>query len=115
MLQYTPLEPSPGPLWVDVDRRGAAPEADEADGDKPGGDGGGMVEGKRREKRVRGGERMKPDEKRKDCFALGNPGGSSSESEVEQHDRQRHIDQWNPKLPDIMEVHPEAAKRHRNT
>eukprot|EP00064_Thunnus_orientalis_P016934 superscaffoldBa00003472_g17007 len=40
---------------------------------------------------------------------------SSRESEVEQHDRQRQIDQWNLKRPGVMEAHPEAAKRQRNT
>lgn len=82
----------------------------------PGGDGGIMVEEKRRDKRERG----KADGKRKDCFTIGssssssNTGGSSSESEVEQQDRQRQMEQWNLK-PGVMEPHAEAGKRKRNT
>ncbi|KAE8286528.1 Zinc finger protein 512 [Larimichthys crocea] len=130
MLHYTPLEPPPGPTWVDMDRRGAmlspeqAPiEMDLADVEKPAEDNSGMVEDKRRERGERGGERGKADGKRKDCFAFGGGGGgsgsntssSSSESEVEQQDRQRQIDQWNLKRPSIMEPHPDAGKRQRNT
>ncbi|XP_044232486.1 zinc finger protein 512B [Thunnus albacares] len=152
VLHYTPLEPPPGPLWVDMDRRDAMPGPEQApiemeltDVQKPGEDSSGMAEGKRREKVERGGggggERGKGDVKRKDCFAYGSSGGgggggggggsggssssssssssntgsSSSESEVEQHDRQRQIDQWNLKRPGVMEAHPEAAKRQRNT
>ncbi|TKS75398.1 Zinc finger protein 512 [Collichthys lucidus] len=142
MLHYTPLEPPPGPTWVDMDRRGdmlspeqAPIEMDLADVEKPAEDNGGMVEEKRRERGERGGERGKADGKRKDCFAFGgggggggsvgrgssssssssNTGSSSSESEVEQQDRQRQIDQWNLKRPSIMEPHPDAGKRQRNT
>ncbi|KAM7368375.1 hypothetical protein PAMP_014598 [Pampus punctatissimus] len=127
ILQYTPLEPPPGPLWLDMDRREAEPGPEQApiemtDVEKPGEDDSGTVEGKRREKGERGGERGKADVKRKDGFAFGsssssssNTGSSSSESEVEQQDRQRQIDQWNLKRPDIMEAQPEAAKRQRNT
>ncbi len=109
-----------------------------ADVEKPVEDNSGMVEEKRREKRERGGERGKADGKRKDCFAFSSGGGgggggtgggssssssssssntgsSSSESEVEQQDRQRQIDQWNLKRPGIMEPHPDAGKRQRNT
>ncbi|KAI3364543.1 hypothetical protein L3Q82_011326, partial [Scortum barcoo] len=77
MLQYTSLEPPPGPLWVDMDRRGAVPEPEQApiemdmpEVEKPVEDNSGMVEGKRREKGERGGERGKADGKRKDCFAF---------------------------------------------
>ncbi|XP_031172082.2 zinc finger protein 512B [Sander lucioperca] len=125
MLHYTPLEPPPGPMWVDMDPGGGAvpdPEQAPVEMDKPREDSGRMVEGKRREK----GERGKADGKRKDCFAFGgggsgvgssssNTGSSSSESEVEQQDRQRQIDQWNLKRPDVMEPHPEAGKEPRNT
>ncbi|TMS12206.1 Zinc finger protein 512 [Larimichthys crocea] len=82
MLHYTPLEPPPGPTWVDMDRRGAmlspeqAPiEMDLADVEKPAEDNSGMVEEKRRERGERGGERGKADGKRKDCFAFGGGGG----------------------------------------
>ncbi|GLD49850.1 zinc finger protein 512 [Lates japonicus] len=51
MLHYTPLEPPPGPLWVDMDRRGAVPgpeqapiEMEMADVDKRVEDSSGMVE-----------------------------------------------------------------------
>ncbi|KAM4632883.1 uncharacterized protein znf512 [Polymixia lowei] len=143
LLHYTPLEPPAGPVWVDMDRRGAVAGADQAPMemgmpamDKPGGESSGAAEGKRREKGERGGERGagergKAEGKRKDLFAYGggggsggssssssssssNTGSSSSESEVEQHDRQRQIDQWNLKRPGIMEVNPEVAKRHRS-
>lgn len=100
-------------------------EMDLADVEKPAEDNSGMVEEKRRERGERGGERGKADGKRKDCFAFGgggggggsgsNTGSSSSESEVEQQDRQRQIDQWNLKRPSIMEPHPDAGKRQRNT
>uniref|UniRef100_UPI0037E7DBC1 zinc finger protein 512 n=1 Tax=Semicossyphus pulcher TaxID=241346 RepID=UPI0037E7DBC1 len=123
MLHYTPLEPPPGPMWVDMDQRGDVPGSEQAPiemelDEKPGEDNSGMVEEKQREK----GERGKADGKRKDCFAFGSGGGSSSntgsscsESEVEQQDRQRQIDQWNLKRPGIMEPHPDAGKRQRNT
>ncbi|KAF7657278.1 hypothetical protein LDENG_00029710 [Lucifuga dentata] len=133
-LHYTPLEPPMGPVWVDMDRRDSVPGPEQAPIEmemgaivKPGGESGGMMEGKRREK----GERGKADGKRKDCFAFSgggsgsnggsssssssNTGSSSSESEVEQHERQRQIDQWNLKRPGIMEAHLEVAKRQRNT
>lgn len=109
MLQYTSLEPPPGPVWIDMDRRGAvlgpeqAPIEMEMD-DKPEEDGGGVVVDERREKGG-GGERGKADGKHKDCFAFGggssssssNAGSSSSESEVEQQERQRQLEQWNLK------------------
>ncbi|XP_074471508.1 uncharacterized protein znf512 [Sebastes fasciatus] len=148
VLQYTPLEPPPGPMWVELDRGGAGPgpeqapiELDMTDVENPGEDGGGIVEGKTREKE-------KAEGKHKDCFAFGaggdaggggggggsgdgggeqrggagggsssssNNGSSSSESEVEQQDRQRQIDQWNLKRPGVMETLPEAGKDQRNT
>uniref|UniRef100_A0A671XD69 Zinc finger protein 512 n=1 Tax=Sparus aurata TaxID=8175 RepID=A0A671XD69_SPAAU len=145
MLHYTPLEPPPGPMWVDMDRRAAEPEPEQAPiemdlAEKPEADNDGTAEGeeKRREKGERGGgERGKAEGKRKDCFAFvsssgggsgggsgsssssssssSNTGSSSSESEVEQQDRQGQIDQWNLKRPGVMEPHPEAGKRQRNT
>lgn len=127
VLHYTPLEPPVGPLWVDMDQRGDMPGSEQTpiemgtgDAEKPGADGSGLVEVKRREKGERGAERGKADGKQKDCFAFGSASGSSSsnsntgsscsESEVEQQDRQRQIDQWNLKRPGIMEPHPEAGK-----
>ncbi|XP_029318662.1 zinc finger protein 512B isoform X2 [Cottoperca gobio] len=128
MLHYTPLEPPPGPMWVDMDRGGAVPgpeqaplEMEIADIDKPRQDDGGMVEGKRREKAERG----KADGKRKDCFAFGGGGGGggdgggdgntgspSREPEVEQ---QRQLEQWDLKRPGIMEPHAESGKEQMNT
>lgn len=108
---------------MDVDLREAVPEPEQApiemepiEVNTPGGDGGSMVEEKRRDKRQRG----KADGKRKDCFTIGsssssNTGSSSSESEVEQQDRQRQMEQWNLKRPGVMEPHAEAGKRKRNT
>ncbi|KAM3602442.1 uncharacterized protein V6R79_004217 [Siganus canaliculatus] len=127
MLQYTPLEPPPGPLWVDMERREAgvpdpeqAPidmEKEEADAGHPGD--GGLVGGKRREKGGRGGERGKAaGKRRKDCFAFGggDGGGSSSgESEAEQQDGRRHAEQWDLKRPGAVERDPEAGKHQRNT
>ncbi|XP_041661497.1 zinc finger protein 512B [Cheilinus undulatus] len=116
VLQYTPLEPPPvgGPLWVDMDRRDDMPGLEQAPIEmemdvKPIGLNSGMVEEKRREKE----ERRKVDVKQKDCFAFGSSEGS--ESEVEQQDRQRQIDQWNLKRPSIMEPLPDGEKRQRNT
>lgn len=128
-------------MWVDMDRRGAVPGPEQAPlememaVDEPGEDNSGMVEEKRREKGERGGERVKADGKRKDCFAFSssNSGGgggvnssssssssshtgsSSSESEVEQQDRQRQMNQWDLKRPGIMEPNADAGKRQRNT
>ncbi|CAK6981191.1 zinc finger protein 512B [Scomber scombrus] len=90
ILQYTPLEPPPGPLWVDMDRREAVPgpeqaplEMELAEVEKPEDhvvDGGDIVtcsvemeEGNRREKRERG----KAGVRRKDCFAFAGPGGGA--------------------------------------
>uniref|UniRef100_A0A3Q0R4C9 Zinc finger protein 512 n=1 Tax=Amphilophus citrinellus TaxID=61819 RepID=A0A3Q0R4C9_AMPCI len=126
ILQYTSLEPPPGPMWIDMDRRGAVLGPEQAPiememADKPEEDRGGMVEDKRREKGG-GGVRGKADGKQKDCFAFSGSGGgggsggssssssssssntgsSSSESEVELQERQRQIDQWNLKRPGIM-------------
>ncbi|XP_068197963.1 zinc finger protein 512B isoform X2 [Antennarius striatus] len=131
MLHYTSLEPPPGPIWVDMDRGGAVPEPEQApiemetdEGDKSEEDNSGAVEEKRREKTETGKEE---EGKHKDRFAFSGAGGSgssssssnagstSSESEVEQQDRQTQIDQWNLKRPGIMEPHPDAGKRHRNT
>ncbi|XP_056150581.1 uncharacterized protein znf512 [Lampris incognitus] len=138
LLHYTPLEQPAGPIWVEMERRGAGMGADQGQMeemgmpamDKPGGESSGAVESKRREKGERGGDRGKADGKRKDCFAYSggggsggsssssssssNTGSSSSESEVEQQDRQRQINQWNLKRPGVMEVNPEVAKRQRN-
>lgn len=107
-------------MWVDMDRREVIPgpeqapiEMEKADVESPQEGDGGMAEERRREK----GERGRADRKRKDCFAYGggNTGGSSSESEVEQQDRQRQMDQWNLKRPGVMEPHVDAGKRQRNT
>ncbi|XP_020510926.2 zinc finger protein 512B isoform X1 [Labrus bergylta] len=121
ILQYTPLEPAPGPMWVDMDRREDEPVSEQApietDLDiKPVElNSVIMVEEKRREK----GERRKVDGKQKECFAFGggNTCSSCSEAEAEQQqqqDRQRQIDQWNLKRPGVMEPHPDAEKRQRN-
>ncbi|XP_076011038.1 uncharacterized protein znf512 isoform X2 [Genypterus blacodes] len=136
LVHYTPLDPSMGTVWVDMDQcvpvpgpEGAPIEMEMDDIDKPQGESSGMTEVKRREK----GEKGKADGKHKDCFAFSggggaggscggsggssssNTGSSSSESEVEQQERQRQIDQWNLKRPGIMEAHLEVAKRQRNT
>lgn len=130
ILQYTSLEPPPGPVWVDMDHRGGVLGPEQAPiememADKPEEDSGGMVKDTRRGKEERGvdvGERGKADRKQKDCFTFGgssggggcgrssssssssssNTGSSSSESEVEQQERQRQIDQWSLKRPGIM-------------
>lgn len=83
--------------------------------EKPVADNSEMLEEKRKEKV----ERRKGDGRQKDCFAFGssgdgNTGTSCGESEVEQQDRQRQIDQWSLKQPGVMEPQPEVGKRHRN-
>ncbi|XP_058470320.1 zinc finger protein 512 isoform X1 [Solea solea] len=110
-LHFTPLEPPPGPLWVDMDRRGAQLEMEMADVDKAGVDG----------SDTRNEEKLKADVKRKECFVFAgssshnNSSGLFSESEVEQQDRQRQIDQWNLKRPGTMEHHPVDGKGQRST
>ncbi|XP_017290429.1 zinc finger protein 512B isoform X2 [Kryptolebias marmoratus] len=119
VLHYTPLEPPPGPIWMDLDRKEAIPGPEQTqislqmvDVDKSEANSDGMVEIKRRDKGERGGEAGK----QRDCFAFSSSGssGSSSESELEQQDRQRHMDQWNLKRSCVVEPHTEAGKRHRN-
>ncbi|KAK1889307.1 Zinc finger protein 512 [Dissostichus eleginoides] len=122
-LHYTSLEPPPGSMWVEMERIGAMPTPEQApiemetmvDGGKEDGGGGGMVEGKRRKKEEEEEEVGMGDGKQKDCFAFGGGGNTVSESEVEQQDRRRHVDQWNLKRPGIMETNPEAGKGQTNT
>ncbi|XP_041831053.1 uncharacterized protein znf512 [Melanotaenia boesemani] len=121
MLQYTPLEPPSGPMWVDMDHREAVSGPEQTpisltEVNKHEEDSGGMVELKRRERGERGGERGVADGKQRGCFAFSsnNSGSSSSESEIEHQNRQRHIDQWSLKRPGVMEPHSEAGKQQRN-
>uniref|UniRef100_A0A1A7XJ57 Zinc finger protein 512 n=1 Tax=Iconisemion striatum TaxID=60296 RepID=A0A1A7XJ57_9TELE len=112
VLHYTPLEPPPGPIWMDMDRKEvlAGPEQTHMDMEmvdmiKREESSDGMAEVERIDQGERAGER-------RDCFAFSN--SSSSESELEQQDRRRQMDRWTLKRPGDLEPISEAGKRHRN-
>uniref|UniRef100_A0A1A8DHI8 Zinc finger protein 512 n=1 Tax=Nothobranchius kadleci TaxID=1051664 RepID=A0A1A8DHI8_NOTKA len=111
VLHYTPLEPPPGPIWMDMDRREAlaGPEQTHMDMEmvnmiKHEESSDGMVEMERNDTGERGGERS-------GCFAFSS---SSSKSELEQQDRRRQTERWTLKRPGDLEPNSEAGKRHRN-
>lgn len=121
VLHYTPLEPPPGPIWMDLDRKEAVPAPEQTqvhlqmvDADKPEGSGDGMVEAKRRYKEEEEGwEGGVADVKRVDCFAFSGSGSCSSPCEPEAE--QRRVDQWSLKRPGVVVApHSEGGKRQRN-
>ncbi|XP_034017924.1 zinc finger protein 512 [Thalassophryne amazonica] len=112
VVQYTPLEPPVGPIWVDMDQKEVVPGPEQAPIemdlnaiDKDDEHSSELLEGKHREMGERGRETGNADGRHKESFGFGgsNTGSSPSKSEVDQLDRQMQVEQWNLKRTDMME------------
>lgn len=96
VLQYTPLEPPPGPLWVELDSREVEPGPEQAPIEMECKEDGILVEEKHQERgRLVG--------RHKDCFAFS--GGNGGEAQA---------DQWNLKQPLGVGVRANVRKRQKN-